>query len=262
MLFRREIKRNLKSFLISTFICSLLIVYLVSMSPKFGTDIKQLLDMKFPEEMQLAFGMNGLDFNQANSFFAICFSYIYLFISIYIATIFATIVSKEFSDKTAEFLFSLPRRRINLILTKLAVALLYSFAAILIIFLVSCLSFAMIIKENYTLQPIVLMSVAWFLGGITFGGIALLISSFVTKSKTSSSVSVGIVLVMYLFQIVISLNPDIDFLKYISPFDWFTGSEINNTGELSFTYCLIAIFISSISIFIGIRRFKKMDVLV
>ena len=232
------------------------------MSPSFGPDIKQILDLKFPSEMQLAFGMEGLDFNQSNSFFAMTFSYIYLFLAIYMTGVFAVIVSKEFSDKTAEYLFSLPAKRINIILTKLSVAFIYGFCSVLIIFLVSCLSFALIIKENYNLQPVLLMSVAWFMGGIAFGSIAFLLSSFFTRSKTVSSISIGFVLVMYLFQIVISLNQNISFLKYISPFDWFKGSKISNSGEISLTYCLIAIFVSAISLFFGVKRFKTMDVLV
>jgi ABC-2 type transport system permease protein len=262
MLFKRELKRNLRSFIVSSLICSALVMYVIALAPSFGKDIQQILDLKFPKQLQMAFGMTGLDYSNPLGFFGIVFSYVYLFFSIYIAGVFAAIVSKEFSEKTAEYLFSLPAKRVNIISTKLSVAFFYAVLSIIIIFIVSLISFSVFIKENYDVVPVILMSLSWLIGGITFGALAFLLSSFYTKARTVSSLSVGLVLVMYLFQVVISINKDLDNLKYISPFDWFKGSEIANTGEISVTYCIIAAFITAVCISFGTYRFKKMDVLV
>jgi len=262
MLFRRELKRNFKAFLVSAFICALMAAYMISMSSSFGKDIQQLIDLKFPKELQVAFGMGGLDYTRPNSFFAMCFSYLYLFISIYLSTVFAVIVSKEFSEKTAEFLFSLPAKRITMIITKLSVGMLYSLLTIAVIFLASWLSFAINIKVNYDLKPVALMALAWLIGGTVFGSIAFLLSSFFTTTRTISAISVGLVLVMYLLQVVISVNRNINFLKYISPFDWFKGSEIDSSGKLPAAYCIIALLVSAVCFATGIRRFKNMDVLI
>ncbi len=262
MLFVREIKRNYKSFLISSLICVAMAMYMIVMSQSFGAEIKKILDVKLPENMQIAMGLKNLDYSNHESFFALSFTYIYLFISIYLSTIFAVIVSKEFSDKTAEYLFSLPVKRLNIIVTKLAVVFTYSFLIVLLVFLGTWLSLEMNIKTGYSLKPIFLLSIAWLLGGIAFGSISFLISSFFTKTRIVSSISVGLVLGMYLMQVVISVNTNLKFLKYFSPFDWFKGSEIVNSGELPLTYILIAIFSILICLFFGVQRFKKMDVLI
>jgi ABC-2 type transport system permease protein len=262
MLFKREIKRNLKSFLVTSLICSALGAYVIALAPSFGTDIQKILDLKLPRQMQVAMGMQGLDYSSSTGFFALSFSYIYLFLSIYFASAFAVIVSKEFSEKTAEYLFSLPAKRISIIFTKLSAALLYAVLSIVIVFLVSWLVLGITAKGNYDMVPVMLMALAWLLGGITFGSVAFLISTFIMKTRMVSAISVGFVLVMYLFQLVISLNDKLDNLKYISPFDWFKGSEIVNTGQISITYCIIAIIVSTVCFFIGIRRFQKMDVLI
>jgi ABC-2 type transport system permease protein len=239
-----------------------LVMYVISIAPSFGKDIQQLLDLKFPKQMQTAFGMSNLDFGTPIGFYALVFSYIYLIISIYAAGLFASIVLKEFSDKTAEYLFSLPVKRMKIITTKLSVAFLYSGIAVLLIFLVSLLSFVLFIKEDIEILPVILMSVSWLLGGIAFGSIAFLISSFLTKTRSASGTATGIVLLMYLFQVVISLNKDLENLKYFSPFDWFKGSDIANTGEISLIYCIIAVVVSVACITYGAMRFKKMDVLI
>ena len=262
MLFKREFKRNYKSFLISGFVCVVLAMYMISMSQSFGVDIQKIIDVKLPKEVQVALGLSGLDYSNPVSFFALSFSYIYLFISIYIAGIFAVIVSKEFSDKTAEYLFSLPAKRIKFIKTKLAVVFTYSFLIVLLVFFSTWISLIINIKSGYDLKPLMLLSVAWLTGGITFGSITFFISSFFTKTRTISSVSVGVVLGMYLLQIAISVNENLKFLKYISPFDWFKGSEIVNSGEISLSYLIIAVCIIVSSLYFGIKRFNKMDVLV
>lgn len=262
MLFKRELKRNLKSFLVITLICSALAMYVIAIAPSFGNDIQKILDLKLPQGMQKAFGMKDLDFKSATSFYAIMFSYIYLFYGIYLAAAFANIVSKEFSEKTAEYLFSLPAKRTHFMLVKLSVVLLYAVATVILIYLISWLSFGIFIKGNYDMIAVVLMALAWLVGGITFGAVAFLISSFITRSRAASAISVGFVLCMYLFQVAISINEKINFLKYISPFDWFKGSEIANSGQLSVGYCIGAICFSAICFYIGIRRFKKMDVLI
>ncbi len=262
MLFRRELKRNIKPFLITCLICSAMAMYMIVMSLSFGKDIQQLLDLKLPKEVQAALGMKGLDYSKATSFFALSFSYIFLFISIYVAGVFAIIVSKEFSEKTAEYLFSLPEKRIKIISTKLSVAFIYAISSVVVIFLASWLSLKINIKEGYELKPVVLMSLAWIIGSITFGSIAFLLSSFLIKTRSVSSVAIGVVLGMYLFQVVIGVSKNSEKLKYISLFDWFKGSEIAETGTLSLPYCVVAICIIIVSLFIGIRRYNKMDVLI
>lgn len=262
MLFKREFRRNLLAFAIACIICSAMAMYITAIAPSFGKDIQQIMDLKIPKTMQTAIGMSGLDFSNAVSFYAIGFSYIYLFIGIYLSGIFAVILSKEYSEKTAEYLFSLPVSRIKVIYIKLSVVILYALIIVCVIFLASWLSFEMNIKEGYSIKPVLLMSIAWLTGGLTFGAISFLLSSFFIKSRTIISMSIGFVLAMYLMQLIISLNKNISFLKYISPFDWFKGSEIVNTGELSFEYILIALSVIIVSLFFGIRRFKKMDVLI
>jgi len=262
VLFKRELKRNFKSFAAATIMCGAMAAYIVSMADGMGQDIQVILDVKLPKSLQAAFGMGGLDFNSAGNVFALSFSYIYLFISIFFANVFATIMSKEFSNKTAEYLFSLPVTRVQAILTKLSVASMYTVLCVVSVFLLSWLSFEMNVSSGYDLKPVILMSLAWLMGGLFFGAAAFLISSFVATSGTVSFISSGFVMVLYILQIIVALNPNLDFVKYFSPFDWFKGADIVMNGELSLTYSLIAICATIVFTLLGIRRYTKMEVLI
>ena len=262
MLYKRELKKNFRPFLAITLVCSALVFYLVSMAPTFGSDIQQILDMKLPKGMQQAFGMDGLDFNNSASFYTLSFSYIFLFFSVFVSGVFATIVSKEFSEKTGEFLFSLPAPRLKLIFTKLTAGFTYIALWACIIVAVSMMSFLIYIPEGQDIKPILLMTIAWILGGAAFASASFYMSSFLNQSRTISGASVALVMIMYLLQLIISFNDKLSFLKNISPFDWFKGSEIVNTGQLSITNCIIAISVSALFFTLGIIRFNKKDVLI
>ena len=262
MLFKREITRNLKSFFVATAVCTFMAMYIVSMAPSFGADIQKILDMKLPAQLQQAMGLNTLDYARPESFFSMVFTYIYLFLGIYAAGLFASIVSKEYSDKTAEYLYTLPAKKSRLITTKLLVASLFTVLSVAVTLLGSVLAFQFFIKGGYNLTPVLLMSLAWLIGGLFFGSLSFLISSFFVKSKTASIISIGAVMIAYVMQVVISMNDKLSWLTYLSPFDWFKGPDIQRYNELDPAYTLIAIAASVLFVVIGIRRFKRMDVLI
>jgi len=58
------------------------------------------------------------------------------------------------------------------------------------------------------------------------------------------------------------MNKELDFLKYISPFDWYKGSDIIRSEEISIVYSLIAVGISAACLYLGVRRYNRMDVLI
>jgi ABC-2 type transport system permease protein len=258
MLFKRELKQNLKSFIICTIVCAALSLYVIALTPSFGEDMQKLLDLKLPRQMQLAFGLSNLDFGTPLGVYGIMFSNIYLTFGIYAAVMFGGIVSKEFTEKTAEYLFSLPASRYTIIITKLSVAALYLTASVSITFLVSWVGFEGIIKTGYDIKTVLLMCTAWWLGALFFGAVAFMLSSFYTKTK----MAIGVVMGAFLLQVVISLKEQLKLIKYLSPFDWFKANEIINGVTLSISYSFIALSAIIICLVIGCIRFFNKDVLV
>lgn len=258
MLFRREIRLNLKGFIICTAICSALSLYLIAMIPSMGTDMQEIMKMKVPKQLQIAFGMDRLDFHTPMGTFPLMFSYLYLTYGIYAASMFSRIVSKEFTEKTAEYLFSLPARKIDLIMTKLWVAIGYLSLSVGITFLASWIGFAAIMPSEDSFRALLSMGAAYWMGGMFFGALSFLLSAFYLKSR----MAVGMVLGFYLLQVVLSLNESLRLLKYISPFDWFKGSDIAIGNGLSWVSVCIALVGIASCLVVGARRFVRRDVLV
>ena len=258
----RELNRNFLPFALTSVICGLMAVYVISMGPSFGKDIQQILDMKMPKNFQAAFGMAGIDYTKPMGFFGLVFLNIYLFIAVYMAGTFATIVSKEYRDKTAEFLYSLPGERLKIVISKLTVVVAYSVFAVFITYLSAVLGMKLIIPEAQDLQPLLLMSLAWLLGGLALGAIAFLLISFKPDLRGSFGLAAGIVMLFYMLQLIVSLNEDIRWLAYISPFTWFRGADIAATGTIGIEFVITALLVCAVCLYIGIRKYRKMDVLI
>lgn len=233
--------------------------YIISLAPSFGPDIQQLLDLKLPKNMQTAFGMDNLNFSSAMGVYSISFSYLYLFFAVFSAGIFSTIVSKEFTDKTAEYLFVLPESRSKIMFKKLSVAFLYVFISIAIVFLVSWIMLLSVGNDDLDVGPVFLFAAAWLLGSLTMGSMAFLLSTFSKRGKTVYTMGIGLVMLFFLLQIIISLN-NADWLKLFSPFDWFKANDIMLQNSISLFYTCWAIGISATCLFVGFWRFRKADV--
>ena len=135
---KREMKANFKSFLIwaSILIVIFLVVFLVYPSIATSDNIKMIDEMMkvFPEEMLKAFNM---DISSIESAFGWLktegFIFVLLLTGIYASIMGSNILLKEESDKTIEYLNSLPVSKTSIIIKKIICAIIYIIALILII---------------------------------------------------------------------------------------------------------------------------------
>ena len=129
-MFKREMKINFKSFVIWTLILMgiFLVVFLVYPSIINDKNIKTMDEMvsMFPKEMLMAFNM---DLSSLDSAFGWLksegFVFVLLIIGCYSGILGSNILLKEESDKTIEYLNSLPITRNRIIFDKVLVGLIY-----------------------------------------------------------------------------------------------------------------------------------------
>jgi ABC-2 type transport system permease protein len=228
-IFARELKKNFVSFLIWFTICGLMTAYIIFMFPSFKTDIVELLNLKFPPQMQKAFGLNTLNFNNVLSFLGVMVPYIILLGGIYGGILFGGIVSKEENDGTIEFLLSKPVSRMNICLSKLFAANFYIAIFTLLNYVVAFLSMKAI-KADFSLMKLLELAIGTWLAILIFGFVCFLLSMFVYRSRTLIPIAVGIVAGTYILKAVSEINEKSGFLKYLSPFHYFDASTLISEG--------------------------------
>lgn len=227
-MFKRELKINLKSFIIwtSILIGLFLVVFLVYPSIVNSENMEMMDEMMkmFPEEMLKAFNM---DISTIDSAFGWLktegFVFVLLITGIYSGILGSNILLKEESDKTIEYLNSVPVTRKNIVINKILCGLLYIILMIAIIGIFNFIGLSL--SGEFDRKSYILLSITPIFSSIVIFAVCLFLSTFTHKTKKTIGISLGIVFASYFLNIISEIGESTEFLKYISIF---TLADIRN----------------------------------
>ena len=227
-MFKREMKINLKSVMIwtSILIGLFLVVFLVYPSIVNSENMEMMDEMMkmFPEEMLKAFNM---DISSIDSAFGWLktegFVFVLLITGIYSGILGSNILLKEESDKTIEYLNSVPVTRKNIVINKILCGLLYIILMIAIIGIFNFIGLSL--SGEFDRKSYILLSITPIFSSIVIFAVCLFLSTFTHKTKKTIGISLGIVFASYFLNIISEIGESTEFLKYISIF---TLADIRN----------------------------------
>lgn len=227
-MFKREMKINFKSFIIwtSILIGLFLVVFLVYPSIVNSDSMKMMDEMMnmFPEEMLKAFNM---DISSIDSAFGWLktegFVFVLLITGIYSGILGSNILLKEESDKTIEYLNSVPVTRKKIVINKIICGLLY---IILMVAAIEIFNFiGLTLSGDFDRKSYLLLSVTPLFSSIVIFAVCLFLSTFTHKTKKTLGITLGIVFASYFLNVISEMGESTEFLKYISIF---TLADIRN----------------------------------
>ena len=227
-MFKREMKINLKSFMIwtSILIGLFLVVFLVYPSIVNDKNMKMMDEMMkmFPEEMLKAFNMDISTIDSAFGWLKTGgFVFVLLITGIYSGILGSNILLKEESDKTIEYLNSVPVTRKNIVINKILCGLLYIILMIAIIGIFNFIGLSL--SGEFDRKSYILLSITPIFSSIVIFVICLFLSTFTHKTKKTIGISLGIVFASYFLNVISEMGESTEFLKYISIF---TLADIRN----------------------------------
>ena len=256
-MFKRELKINLKSFIIwtSILIGLFLVVFLIYPSIINSANMEMIDEMMkiFPEEMLKAFNM---DISTIDSAFGWLktegFVFVLLITGVYSGILGSNILLKEESDKTIEYLNSVPVTRKNIVLNKILCGLFYIILMIVIIGIFNFIGLSL--SGEFDRKSYILLSITPLFSSIVIFAICLFLSTFTHKTKKTLGISLGIVFVSYFLNVISEIGESTEFLKYISIF---TLADIRNVIlNVSINPILVVLAICITVIFIILTMFR------
>ena len=259
-IFFRELKANLKSFLIWCGVITLLIMIAVAKFSAFAGDPEMLkiLD-SMPPAMLDAMNMRAFNLTTLSGFYGIMFIYFSLMGAIAAAMWGSDTISKEERDKTVEFSLVLPVSRSKVITAKALAALVYCFAFVLITWLVSLVAVQPYNPDKAFLDFLALEMQAMLVIELIFLAVGILLGCAMKKYKQSGSTAVAIILTTYFMSIFSGVNEKLEFLKYLTPFKYFDAADLFRNGNLEFVYLLISMAIIILSLLAAYQIYNKRD---
>ena len=261
-MFKRELKINLKNFIIwtSILIGLFLVVFLVYPSIVNSGNMETMDEMMkmFPEEMLKAFNM---DISSIDSAFGWLktegFVFVLLITGIYSGILGSNILLKEESDKTIEYLNSLPIKRSTIVLNKALCGLLYIVLMVGILGIFNYIGLSL--SGEFDKNLYILLSITPIFSSVVIYFGCMFLSTFTHKTKKMLGISLGIVLISYVLQVLSSLAETTEFLKYFSAF---TLADIRNViTDIAINPLLILISIGLSVMFLGLTmiRYNKKE---
>lgn len=261
---KRELRVNFRSFVIWTVILVLLFGTVFAIYPSIiaSDNIDALDEMLkvFPEDLLRAFNM---DISSIDSVFGWIktegFVFVLLITGMYSGILGSGILLKEESDKTIEYLNSLPVKRTQIVINKVVVGIAY---IILLIVVLGIFNYAGLTwSGEFDQKSYLLLSITPLFPSIVIFSFCLFLSTFTHKTKNTIGISLGIVFASYFLNVVSEVSEETEMLKNISVF---TLADIRNViMDVKINPYLVGVTMALAILFLGLTllRYNKKELI-
>jgi ABC-2 type transport system permease protein len=236
-IFYIEIRNSWKSILKWTIVTGGITFMMLAFFPAMQTESMRALAGAKMEgldpEVLMALGLSELtDFTVITNFFGYVLQYITLAIMVFTAQMSVSILVKEETDGTIEYLYSKPISRSELYLQKF-LANIVSFIFLLLV--LGCITIIGYISFSDTGITASIKEAGIFYGsifyvGMVFMAVGILLSAVQKSNKGSSGIAISIVFGTFLLGIMGLTNKELNFLSYLSPLDWIKTQKLMTDG--------------------------------
>lgn len=257
---KKEIYSNFKSFLIwiSIIIAMFIIVFAVYPSMTKDAELMNQMLSAFPKEMLEHFNMDVIGIGTVFGWVATeGFMMLTLVGGVYFAMMGSNILLKEENDGTIEFLYSKPITRKKIVASKFITGFIYILLFNLCISIV--ILFGLIFSKDLNFLKWVFISILPIIIHLFFFTISILISIFLTKTRKSIGISLGILFGFYVLNVLGAMSEKIEFLKYLSPFYYINARSIITNSKIDGLNCIIVLIISIIFTILSFKFFDKKE---
>lgn len=255
---RHELKLNFKAFIIwclciAISCCGCILLY-DSVAEEMSDVAKTFSEMG---GFSAAFGMDKISIATIEGYYATEISMIFLLGStMFAAMTGAALLSKEEEGHTSEFLYTLPVRRTYIVLCKYI-----SLIVLVLLFNMVCICFDFLgfafIGEKIDLQIYLVYHLAALVMQIEIGSICFLLSSVTNKRQIG--ISIGLVILFYFMDIMCRIVPDIEGIKYITPFYYANAADLFSGIECDIYLIISGIAVSIVTIGLSVFAYCKRD---
>lgn len=258
---KRELRVNLNNLIVWTVILAglgiLVMVFFPSLARQAATLEKVMSSL--PRGVLLAFGLEKISMADIMGFYATNqYTTVTLLGSIYAILLSSSMLSKEESEKTIEFLLSKPVRRRDIVTSKLLAVAILIIAFNLLITLIMYITLLAVKTNDFSMKIFLLLSLGSLLLHLTFAAIGYLLSALAHRNSPTP-LGLAIVLVTYFLAIASALSSKLDFLKYLSPFKYVDAVDILTKAAIPIDYLLLMAIIDATAIALTYFIYQRKD---
>lgn len=259
---KRELKVNLKAFLLWTGILMsiYLLIFLVYPSIIASDEMANIDDMlqMFPPELLKAFNMDIASISTAYGWLKTeGFVFILLVTGCFAGMLGGSILLKEESEKTIEYLAILPVKRSAIVLNKYLVGVLFSIAITLAIGVFNYIGLTL--SGDFETKQYLFLALTPIFPSLVMFSLCMFISTFFKKTNKMFGLGIGLTFVSYILNVISDLNESVKALRFISIY---TLADVRNViADVKINpVCIgLSIGISVLLLFLTLYRYEKKE---
>jgi len=222
-----------------------------------GEDLMLLIE-SLPRIVSVMFGMDVIPLDTPVGYYVCLYLWYCLVAFTYSAVLGATIVAKEERNRTVEFLFTKPFARKTIVTAKV-IAAVVNLAIFTLVAWISTLGMLAVQIQDKNLSAVIgVTMLAMFIIQLVFFSLGLLASAVAKNHRKALSVATVSVFAAYILAVIIEYIGTLDFLDFITPFRYFTGPSLVESG-FSLFYVLLSIVIILGSLYFTYLLYQKRD---
>lgn len=259
-IFIRELRSNLRSLLIWGAIVVLFVAVGISKFSAYYHNPEMLSMLNsLPASVLAVLNLNAFNLTTVSGFFGVCFTYFALLLSIAAAMWGSDIIAKEERDKTVEFSLTLPVSRRRIVTAKALAALATCIGLLLITWGVSLASAAGYQPDGTFYKFLALCMLALFILQLIFLAIGIFLGCALKRYKLAGSAAISLLLGAYFLSVVSTLNQNLDFLKYFSPFKYFDAATLLHQSKFEPVFLVLSAVIILLGMIGAYAAYSKRD---
>lgn len=249
-IYKHELKMNLRSVVTWSVTVVVIIFIFLAIFSSMSADAAIMNDMldQFPEELLMAFGMNGIDFSTILGLYALAFVFCQICLAVQAANYGFSLVSIEERELTADFLLAKPVARTSILTGKLLSAITGLTITNLFVWIGSFIFINVFNSgDSIELKPLVLLLASIIVFQLFFLTVGLIISLLVRRVRNVTAFTMALVFGMYLLNAFGDMLGD-DTLEIITPFNHFEPNYIINHAAYDFPVLLVSVALIIVSV--------------
>ena len=253
-----ELKRNFKPLMIWSVSVSFMLAVCLLLYPEMETQMDAASDMfASMGAFTAAFGMDRINFGSLLGYYTVeCGSVLGIGGAFYAAYIGVSMLSKEESGHTSEFLLMHPRKRSGIVLSKLAAAV----TCVIVLNAMSCAvslaSFAAI-GQTPPWKVFWIFIVAQLLTQLETAAVCFGISAFVRRGAIG--IGLGSAAMLYFLNLFANISDKARFAKYITPFAYSDAADIITDSSLDAALVILGAVYSVAAVLTALIYYSKKD---
>ena len=196
-----------------------------------GSDasLSDLMD-SFPRIVKVIFGISELDIATLIGYYAILFLYLIIMIAIFAINLGVDSTAREINDQTADFIFSKPLSRSEILVRKYMAGIFYICLFSIFSYFFTLIGLSGIVISDNESRSIILFNIVLLMIGLIYYAIGALIG--VLNHRRAGAMGIAIFLITFIAYIIYDLTGWF-LLRIISPIKYFHLPEVVTNQNLS-----------------------------